>query len=113
MERFVLECSGEQRGVCCRVCLDGFTKSRVGGWDKVWVVLTWSVHDLVVQRTRLSPSIATRMTATVALIFNHKWDMSINASSTLLSYTAMVVNKPCQQQGDKQSVMILSAGFIL
>lgn len=49
VEGFVLECYGEQGGVSRCVRLDGLAKSRVGGGDEVWLILSWSVHDLMVQ----------------------------------------------------------------
>lgn len=47
VERLVLERSGEQRSVGRGIRLDGLTKSRVGGFDKVQVVLSRSIHDLM------------------------------------------------------------------
>lgn len=49
MEGFVFKCPGKQSAVSRWVRLDGFAKSRVGGRDEVWVILSRSVHDLVVK----------------------------------------------------------------
>lgn len=46
MEGFVLEGSAEERGVSGAVCLDGLAKTGVLGGREVWVVLSWSIHDL-------------------------------------------------------------------
>lgn len=46
VEGFVLEGSGEQRGVSGAVCLDGLTETGVLGGGEVRVVLSGPVHDL-------------------------------------------------------------------
>lgn len=52
MEGFILECSGKESVVSCRVRLDGIAKTRVGGRDEVGVILSRSVHDLIREQTR-------------------------------------------------------------
>lgn len=52
MEGFVLKRSGEQRDVFCQIHLDGLAKPGVGGCDEVWVVVSRSIHDLIVDVER-------------------------------------------------------------